>query len=106
MPAGTAFLLNLDVIRPVEQPVEGKNFWVEPLAKQGAGDRWQIFGQIGLDHGPEWYHGKITGLSTAVPSRVVLRSRLLILTLTPYPPKKLLQLLHQWGDNPWTQLSI
>ena len=22
------------------------------------------FGQIGLDHGPEWYHGKITGLAT------------------------------------------
>lgn len=65
LPAGTALLLNFDVIRPVEQPVPGKgNFFLEPLAKTGAGEKYQLFGQIGLDHGPEWYHGKITGLST------------------------------------------
>lgn len=66
LPAGTALLLNLDVIAPVYQPVPGKgNFFLEPLAKTGAGDKYQLFGQIGLDHGPEWYHGKITGISTA-----------------------------------------
>lgn len=66
LPAGTAMLLNLDVIAPVYQPVPGKgNFFLEPLAKTGAGDKYQLFGQIGLDHGPEWYHGKITGISTA-----------------------------------------
>ena len=66
LPSGTAFLLNLDVIRPVEQPVPGKgNFFLEPLAKTGAGDSYQIFGQIGLDYGPEWYHGKWTGISTS-----------------------------------------
>lgn len=65
IPAGTAYLFNLGVIAPVEQQVPGKgNFFLEPLAKTGAGDSSQIFGQIGLDHGPEWYHGKITGLST------------------------------------------
>ena len=26
--------------------------------------KYQLFGQIGLDHGPEWFHAKITGLST------------------------------------------
>jgi hypothetical protein len=65
LPAGTALLLNLDVIAPVHQPVPGKgNFFLEPLAKTGAGEKYQLFGQIGLDHGPEWYHGKFTGIST------------------------------------------
>lgn len=65
LPAGTALLLNLSVIAPVEQPVPGKgNFFMEQLAKTGAGEKYQIFGQIGLDHGPEWYHGKFTGIAT------------------------------------------
>lgn len=64
LPAGTALLLNLSVIAPVYQPVPGKgNFFLEPLAKVGAGEKYQLFGQIGLDHGPEWYHGKFTGIS-------------------------------------------
>lgn len=64
LPAGTALLLNLDVIAPVYQPVPDKgNFFLEPLAKVGAGEKYQLFGQIGLDHGPEWYHGKFTGIS-------------------------------------------
>lgn len=65
LPAGTAMLLDLDVIAPVGQPVPGKgNFFLEELAKVGAGEKYQIFGQIGLDHGPEWYHAKFTGIST------------------------------------------
>ena len=64
LPKGTAFLLNLDVISPVYQPVPGKgNFFLEPLAKVGAGEKYQLFGQIGLDHGPEWYHAKFTGIA-------------------------------------------
>lgn len=36
LPAGTALLLNLNVIAPVYQPVPGKgNFFLEPLAKTG-----------------------------------------------------------------------
>lgn len=53
LPAGTALLLDLNVIAPVYQPVPGKgNFFLEPLAKVGAGEKYQLFGQIGLDHGP------------------------------------------------------
>lgn len=64
LPKGTALLVNLDVISPVYQPVPGKgNFFLEPLAKTGAGEKYQLFGQIGLDHGPEWYHGKFTGIA-------------------------------------------
>ena len=65
LPTGTALLLDLDAISPVYQPVPGKgNFFLEPLAKVGAGQKYQIFGQTGLDHGPEWYHGMFTNIST------------------------------------------
>ena len=64
LPAGTALLLNINVLAPVYQPVPNKgNFFLEPLAKVGAGEKYQLFGQIGLDHGPEWYHGKFTGIA-------------------------------------------
>lgn len=63
--AGTAFLLNLDALRPVHQPVPGKgNFFVEELAKDGASNKKQIYGQLGLDYANELLHGQITGLST------------------------------------------
>ena len=53
------------MIAPVIQPVPGKgNFFLEQLAKTGAGESYQLFGQIGLDHGPEWYHGKFTDIAT------------------------------------------
>ena len=65
IPEGTALVINPSVVGPVEQPTPGKgNFFLEELAKQGAGTKYQLFGQIGLDHGPEWYHRKITNLST------------------------------------------
>ena len=64
LPEGTALLLNLDVVAPVHQPTPGKgNFFLEELAKAGAGTKYQIFGQLGLDYGPEWYHGKFTGIA-------------------------------------------
>lgn len=64
LPEGTALLLNLDVIAPVNQPTPGKgNFFLEELSKVGAGTKYQIFGQLGLDYGPEWYHGKFTGIA-------------------------------------------
>lgn len=65
LPAGTALLLNLDVISPVQQLVPDRgNFFLEELAKVGAGQMYQIFGQMGIDEGPEWYHGKFTGIAT------------------------------------------
>lgn len=75
LPGGTALLLNLDVLAPVFQPVPGKgNFFLEELAKTGAGQKYQLFGQIGLDHGPEWYHGKFTGISTSFTAPTYSRS--------------------------------
>ena len=65
------------IMSPVEQPTPGKgNFFLEELAKVGAGVKYQVFGQIGLDHGPEWYAGKITGLSTAMPTQEDMARRI------------------------------
>ena len=65
LPAGTALVINLNYISPVEQPIPGKgNFYLEELARVGAGEKYQIFGQIGLDYGAEFLHGKITGIAT------------------------------------------
>lgn len=75
LPKGTALLLNLDVISPVYQPVPGKgNFFLEQLAKTGAGEQYQLFGQIGLDHGPEWYHAKFTGVAQTFTAPTYSRS--------------------------------
>ena len=71
IPEGTALIVNPSVMGPVEQIVPNKgNFFLEELSKQGAGEDYQIFGQIGLDHGPEWFHAKITGLSTTFTAPV------------------------------------
>lgn len=60
MPANTILAYNPDVCRPVEMIVPDKgNFFYEELSKTGAGTNGQIFGQIGLDYGPEWYHAKL-----------------------------------------------
>lgn len=66
IPEGTAMLLNFDVIAPVEQIVPGKgNFYLQEMAKTGFATKYSILGQIGLDHGPEWMHGKFTGIKTS-----------------------------------------
>lgn len=75
LPTGTALLLDLSVIAPVMQPVPGKgNFFLEPLAKTGAGETYQLFGQVGLDHGPEWYHAKFTNVSSTFEAPKYTRS--------------------------------
>lgn len=66
MPASELLLSDMRVIRPVTQPVPEKgNFFYEMLAKTGASENGQIFGQYGLDHGPAFAHGKITNLATS-----------------------------------------
>lgn len=65
MPNGTALMACMPVLANALQPTPGKgNFFFEPLAKNGASDHGQIYGQWGLDHGPEFLHAKITGIAT------------------------------------------
>lgn len=57
---------DVSVIAPVFQQVPGKGLlFYETLSKTGAAESGQIFGMIGLDHGPKWAHGTITGLATS-----------------------------------------
>ena len=66
MPAATLLIADVAVCRPVFQPVPKKgNLFYEPLAKTGAAEAGQLFGQAGLDYGPSFAHATITGLATA-----------------------------------------
>lgn len=68
MPDDTIAVVNVDAMRVVGTPIPGKGvLFREPLAKTGAQEKWQIYGELGLDHGPEWLHGAIEGLSTDLP---------------------------------------
>lgn len=63
VPAATLIGADISCCRPMEQDVPGKgNFFREALSKTGAAEEYQIFGQIGLDHGPVWKHFKITNI--------------------------------------------
>lgn len=88
LPAGTIAIFNPDVISRVEQPTPGKgNFFLEELSKVGAGTKYQIFGQLGLDHGPEWYHAKITGIN---PNFVKPKAGKKIYAIDPIPTTEVL----------------
>ncbi len=63
IPADTILLVDVAHLAPVFQAVPGKGvLFEEELAKVGASDRIQIYGQIGLAHGAAFLHGAITGL--------------------------------------------
>lgn len=65
MPADTILVADVAHIAPVFQVVPDKGvLFEEPLAKTGASDKIQIFGQLGLDHAPAFLHGCIYGLAT------------------------------------------
>ena len=64
IPSNVLLGADLSCIRPVEEDVPGKgNFFREQLAKVGAAEEYQIFGQMGLDHGPGWKHFKIINIA-------------------------------------------
>jgi hypothetical protein len=69
MPTDTVAVVSLEQCQPCFLLVPDKGFlFVEPLAQQGAAQRAQIYGEIGLEYGNELAHGKITGLATAEES--------------------------------------
>jgi len=64
MPAHTIMIADMAHVAPVFLPVPDKGFlFYEELAKSGAAEKGQIYGQIGLDHGVEQFHGKLTELT-------------------------------------------
>jgi len=66
MPTDDLLVADLAFCAPVFLPVPEKGvLFYEELSKTGASEKGQIYGQIGLDYGPEEYHGSITDLATS-----------------------------------------
>ncbi|NUK07469.1 DUF5309 family protein [Streptomyces lunaelactis] len=65
MPVDQLAVVSLEQCMPVYQEIPGKgHFFAEPLARTGAKDRTQLYGEVGLAYGNERAHGKITGLKS------------------------------------------
>ena len=63
MPQDTIAFVTMAQCRPVFLEVPGKgHFFEEPLAKVGANDSNQLYGEVGLAYGNQMTHAKITGL--------------------------------------------
>lgn len=61
MPAATLAVVDLSECYPVFTEIPGKGvLFVEPLAKTGATEKYQIYGEIGLEYGAERHHGKLS----------------------------------------------
>lgn len=64
VPQDAIIVLTLSQLRPVFLNVPGKGvFFEEPLAKTGASDDVQIYGEIGLEYGNEMAHAQLRGLA-------------------------------------------
>ncbi|MFF3060923.1 DUF5309 family protein [Streptomyces sp. NPDC057909] len=64
MPTGQVGVIDLSVCAPVWLEIPGKGLlFAEQLAKVGASEKWQLYGEVGLEYGPEIYHGVIKDLS-------------------------------------------
>ena len=66
LPAEDIIIADLSFCKPVFLDIPGKgHFFAEPLAQTGSAYKFQIYGEVGLEYGPEQFHGKITSLSTS-----------------------------------------
>ena len=66
MPTDELLLAEVSVCKPRFLEIPGKGFlFMEPLGKSGSADKFQIYGEVGLEYGPEQWHGTVTGLATA-----------------------------------------
>ena len=68
MPKDQLAVVSLDVCHPTFLLVPDKGFlFVEDLAKTGASEKKQLYGEIGLEYGSPLQHGKLTNLSVENP---------------------------------------
>ncbi|QRY51735.1 SU10 major capsid protein [Mycolicibacterium septicum] len=66
VPADTLIVTSLEECAPRFLEIPGKgHFFAEPLAKTGASDKVQLYGEIGLEYGNERKHGKIENIGAA-----------------------------------------
>lgn len=66
IPAGTILIGDVSFCSPVFLPVPDKGvLFYEELNRTGASEKGQVYGQIGLDYGPEEMHGTLENLATS-----------------------------------------
>ncbi len=66
VPADAFVVASLEQVKPKFLVIPGKgHFFEEELAKVGASDKVQIYGEVGLEYGNEKAHGVIRGLPVA-----------------------------------------
>jgi len=66
VPADTIIVCSLEDCSPAFLEIPGKgHFFAEPLAKTGASEKVQIYGEIGLKYGNERKHGKLVDVAVA-----------------------------------------
>lgn len=64
VPQDAILVASLEQLAPVFLEVPGKgHFFAEPLAKTGASDEVQLYGEVGLAYGNEKAHGVLRGLA-------------------------------------------
>lgn len=65
-PARKIAVADLGVCKPMATEIPGKGLlFVEPLSKTGATDNSQIYGELGLQYGPQQFHGLISDLQNS-----------------------------------------
>lgn len=65
MPVDELAVVSLEDCRPAFLNIPGKgHFFAEPLAKTGASDKVQLYGEIGLWYGNEKKHGKLSAVES------------------------------------------
>lgn len=63
MPAGQVAAIDLSVCFPVFTNIPDKGLlFTEELARVGAARKFQLYGEVGLEYGPETYHALLTDL--------------------------------------------
>jgi len=70
VPTTTILVANMSEVSLVFQPVANKPagddlLILEMLAKTGASENWQLFGQMGIDYGSSVFHGTVTGTTSS-----------------------------------------
>lgn len=64
MPKHEIVACSLEQLIPVYREIPGKgHFFAEPLAKTGASEKAQLYGEVGLAYGSQISHGVLTGLA-------------------------------------------
>lgn len=66
IPANQILVVDLAQCAPKFLAIPGKgHFFVEPLSKDGAYERYQLYGEVGLHYGVSKWHGRTYNLNTA-----------------------------------------